>query len=255
MSLSDDEVERYARHLILREIGGAGQARLSKARVLVVGAGGLGSPAILYLAAAGVGTIGVVDPDHVSLSNLQRQIAHCTQDVGRLKAESAVERAHAINPHVRLEAHPVRLGAENAECLIAAHDLVIDGSDSFGTRFLVNDTCYRVGRTLVSGAVGQFDGQVAVYKAHLRPEGQRIHPCYRCLVPEAPEGAETCTGAGVVGALTGIIGSMQALEAIKEILGIGESLAGRLMLYDGLGSLVRTVRLPPDPACAVCGAV
>jgi molybdopterin/thiamine biosynthesis adenylyltransferase len=254
MSLSDDEVERYARHLILREIGGAGQARLSKARVLVVGAGGLGSPAILYLAAAGVGTIGIVDPDLVSLSNLQRQIAHRTQDVGRLKVESAVEHARAINPHVRLEAHPVRLGVENAVALIAAHDLVIDGSDNFATRFLVNDTCYRVGRTLVSGAVGQFDGQLAVYKAHVRPCGRRIHPCYRCLVPEAPEGSESCTGAGVVGALTGVIGSMQALEAIKEILGIGESLAGRLMLYDGLGAAVRTVRLPPDPACAVCGA-
>ena len=253
MSLSDDEIERYARHLILREIGGVGQARLSKARVLVVGAGGLGSPAILYLAAAGVGTIGIVDPDQVSLSNLQRQIAHRTQDVGRLKTVSAVERVNAINPHVRVEAYSFRIDADNAADLIAAHDLVIDGSDNFATRLLVNDTCYRVGRTLVSGAVGQFDGQLAVYKAHLRPGGRRVYPCYRCLVPEAPEGAETCTGAGVVGALTGVIGSMQALETIKEILGIGVSLAGHLLLYDGLGATVRKVRVPPDPVCEVCG--
>jgi adenylyltransferase/sulfurtransferase len=253
MKLSDDDIERYARHLILREIGGAGQVRLSQARVLIVGAGGLGSPAILYLAAAGVGTIGIVDPDQVSLSNLQRQIAHRTQDVGRLKAESAVERARAINPNVRLAGYPARLDADNAAELISAHDVVVDGSDNFATRFLVNDTCYRVGRTLVSGAVGQFDGQLSVYKAHLRPGGRRINPCYRCLVPEAPEGAESCTGAGIVGALTGVVGSMQALEAIKEILGIGESLAGRLMLFDGLGATARTVRLSPDPGCLVCG--
>lgn len=255
MSLSDDEVERYARHLILREVGGAGQARLSKARVLVVGAGGLGSPAILYLAAAGVGTIGVVDHDRVSLSNLQRQIAHRTQDIGRLKTESAAERALAINPHVRVETHAMRLAPENAMALVSAHDLVLDGSDSFATRLLVNDTCYRAGRTLVSAAVGQFDGQLAVYKAHLRPQGQRVYPCYRCLVPEAPDAGsvQTCTEAGILGALTGVVGSMQALEALKEILGIGDSLAGRLLLYDGLGATVRTVKLPPDPACALCG--
>jgi molybdopterin/thiamine biosynthesis adenylyltransferase len=253
MSLSDAEVERYARHLILREVGGAGQARLSQARVLVIGAGGLGSPAILYLAAAGVGTISIVDHDHVSLSNLQRQIAHRTQDVGRLKTESAAERALAINPHVCIETHATRFSTENAEALVGAHDIVLDGSDNFATRLLVNDTCYRVGRTMVSAAVGQFDGQLAVYKAHVRPQGQRVHPCYRCLVPEAPEGAGTCTEAGILGALTGVIGSMQALEALKEILGIGETLAGRLMLYDGLGATVRTVRLPPDPACTLCG--
>ncbi|MFN8947213.1 MAG: HesA/MoeB/ThiF family protein [Alphaproteobacteria bacterium] len=253
MSLSDEEVERYARHLILREVGGAGQARLSQARVLVIGAGGLGSPAILYLAAAGVGTIGVVDHDRVSLSNLQRQIAHRTQDVGRLKTESAAERALAINPHVRVEMHATRFSPENAEALVRPHDLVLDGSDNFATRLLVNDTCYRVGRTLVSAAVGQFDGQLAVYKAHVRPQGERVYPCYRCLVPEAPEGAATCTEAGILGALTGVLGSMQALEALKEILGIGETLAGRLLLYDGLGGTVRTVKLPPDPACRLCG--
>ena len=255
MSLTDEQVERYARHLILREVGGVGQARLGAARVLVIGAGGLGCPAILYLAAAGVGTIGVVDDDVVSLSNLQRQIAHRTRDVGRAKVESAGERAREINPHVRIEAHGVRLNAENAEALIGAYDLVLDGSDNFATRLIVNDACFRVGRTLVSAAVGQFDGQLAVYKAHVRPDGARLYPCYRCLVPGAPDpdGQPTCTEAGVLGALTGVMGSLQALEALKEIIGVGDTLAGRLMLYDGLGANLRTIRLPPDPDCALCG--
>ncbi len=255
MSLTDEQLERYARHLILREVGGVGQAKLGRARVLVVGAGGLGSPAILYLAAAGVGTIGVVDNDRVSLSNLQRQIAHRTADVGRLKTESAAERATAINPHVRIETHAVRLDADNAEALIAAHDLVLDGSDNFVTRFLVSDACHRVGRTLVSAAVGQFDGQLAVFKSHARPGGRRVYPCYRCLNPDVPPpgSVPSCTEAGILGALTGVMGSLQALEALKEILGIGDSLAGRLLLYDGLGGLIRTVTLNPDPACALCG--
>jgi len=256
MSLSDEELERYARHLILREVGGAGQAKLARARVLVIGAGGLGSPAILYLAAAGVGTIGVVDDDRVSLSNLQRQIAHRTADIGRLKTESAAEAATAINPHVRVETHPFRLTEENAPALISQYDIVLDGSDNFATRFLVNDACHRAERTLVSAAVGQFDGQLAVYKSHLRPDGQRVYPCYRCLFPEPPpEGTvPSCTEAGILGALTGVLGSMQALEALKEILSIGETMAGRLMLYDALGGLVRTVRVLPDPECTLCGA-
>lgn len=256
MSLSDEELERYARHLILREVGGTGQAKLARARVLVIGAGGLGSPAILYLAAAGVGMIGVVDNDHVSLSNLQRQIAHRTADIGRLKTESAAEAATAINPHVRVEAHPFRLTEENAQALISQYDIVLDGSDNFATRFLVNDACHHAGRTLVSAAVGQFDGQLAVYKSHLRPDGQRLYPCYRCLFPEPPpEGTvPSCTEAGILGALTGVLGSMQALEALKEILAIGETMAGRLMLYDALGGLVRTVKVLPDPECKLCGA-
>lgn len=256
MSLSDEELERYARHLILREVGGTGQAKLARARVLVIGAGGLGSPAILYLAAAGVGTIGVVDNDHVSLSNLQRQIAHRTADIGRLKTDSAAEAATAINPHVCVEAHPFRLTEDNAQALISQYDIVLDGSDNFATRFLVNDACYRAGRTLVSAAVGQFDGQLAVYKAHLRPDGQRLYPCYRCLFPAPPpEGTvPSCTEAGILGALTGVLGSMQALEALKEILSIGETMAGRLMLYDALGGLVRTVKVPPDPECRLCSA-
>ena len=255
MSLSDDELERYARHLILREVGGTGQAKLSRARVLVVGAGGLGSPAILYLAAAGVGTIGVVDDDRVSLSNLQRQIAHRTADIGRLKTESAAEAASAINPHVRIETHAVRLGEANAQALISGYDIVLDGSDNFATRFVVNDACHHAGRTLVSAAVGQFDGQLAVYKSHVRPNGQRRYPCYRCLFPEPPPPGTvpSCTEAGILGALTGVLGAMQALEALKEILSIGETLAGRLMLYDALGGLVRTVRVPPDPECRLCG--
>jgi molybdopterin/thiamine biosynthesis adenylyltransferase len=256
MSLSDDELERYARHLILREVGGTGQAKLARARVLVIGAGGLGSPAILYLAAAGVGTIGVVDNDHVSLSNLQRQIAHRTADIGRLKTESAAEAATAINPHVRVEGHPFRLTEENAQALISQYDIVLDGSDNFATRFLVNDACHHAGRTLVSAAVGQFDGQLAVYKSHLRLDGQRLYPCYRCLFPEPPPAGTvpSCTEAGILGALTGVLGSMQALEALKEILSIGETMAGRLMLYDALGGLVRTVRVLPDPECSLCGA-
>ena len=255
MSLTDDQVERYARHLILREVGGAGQKRLIDARVLIIGAGGLGSPALLYLSAAGVGTIGVVDGDHVALSNLQRQIAHTTQDVGRLKVESASDHARAINPDTHINRHATRIGAANALELVKNYDIVLDGSDNFATRFLVNDACYFAERTLVSAAVGQFDGQLAVFKAHVRPEGRRVYPCYRCLFPEAPPpgAVPSCTEAGILGALTGVMGTLQALEALKEILQIGETMAGRLTLYDGLGATFRTVRVKPDPACALCG--
>lgn len=255
MALSDDQLERYARHIILREVGGAGQARLNAARVLIVGAGGLGSPALLYLSAAGVGTIGLVDDDEVSLSNLQRQIAHRTQDVGRLKVESASESARAINPDTHINRHATRINAHNALDLVRNYDLVLDGSDNFATRFLVNDACYLAKRTLVSAAVGQFDGQLAVFKAHELVDGQRTHPCYRCLFPEAPPPGTvpSCSEAGILGALTGVMGSLQALEAIKEVLQMGESMAGRLMLYDGLSAVFRTVKLKPDPACALCG--
>ena len=250
MALSDEELERYARHIVLREVGGAGQARLRAARVLVIGAGGLGSPVILYLAAAGVGTIGVVDFDTVSLSNLQRQIAHRTTDIGRLKTESARDAAHAINPGITLEAYPVRLTGENALGLIGRYDIVADGSDNFATRFLVNDTCYFAKKTLVSAAVTEFDGQLATYKPHAGD-----HPCYRCLFPEPPPPgtAPSCSETGILGAASGVMGTLQALEVMKEIIGVGDSLAGQLLIYDALATRFRTVRVRRDPACALCG--
>jgi molybdopterin/thiamine biosynthesis adenylyltransferase len=241
---SDDEVERYARHLVLREIGGQGQQKLKAAKVLVVGAGGLGGPAALYLAAAGVGTLGLVDADHVSLSNLQRQILFSTPDVGESKTDRGAQHLAALNPEVKLVSHPFALTADNAEALIGQYDLVLDGVDDFGVRYLINAACLATGKTLVSGAIGRWTGQVAVF------HGQ---PCYRCLVPEIPPGAETCSAVGVVGALAGIIGSMMALEAIKEITGAGETLASRLFVYDGLSAEARTVRLTADPDCPACG--
>lgn len=248
MSFSETDLERYARHIVLREVGGTGQAKLKAARVLVVGAGGLGSPVILYLAAAGVGTIGIADHDAVSLSNLQRQIAHHTADIGRLKTDSARDSAHALNPHVTIETHPVRLTADNARDLISRYDIVADGSDNFATRFLIADTCHFAGKTLVSAAVSEFSGQLATFK----PEGR---PCYRCFIPEAPPAGSVrpCTEAGVLGAAAGVMGTLQALEILKEITGAGQSLAGRLLIYDALDTRFRTVVLTPDPACPLCG--
>jgi molybdopterin/thiamine biosynthesis adenylyltransferase len=252
MRLSDDELERYARHIVLREVGGTGQAKLKAARVLVVGAGGLGSPLILYLAAAGVGTIGIADDDEVSLSNLQRQIAHRTSDIGRPKTQSAADAVHAINPGVAVEMHKVRLDASNAFSLITSYDIVADGSDNFATRFLVNDTSFFAKRTLVSAAVTEFDGQLATYKAFDR---SRAYPCYRCLFPEPPPPGTvaSCSDTGVLGAAAGVMGTLQALEVIKEITGVGESMAGRLLIYDALSTRFRTVTIKPDPACALCG--
>jgi molybdopterin-synthase adenylyltransferase len=251
MALSDQELERYARHIMLREVGGVGQAKLKSARVLVVGAGGLGSPVILYLAAAGVGTIGVVDFDTVSLSNLQRQIAHRTADIGQAKTDSARRAATAINPHVAIETHAARLDAGNALDLIARYDIVADGSDNFATRFLVNDACFFAGKTLVSAAVSEFDGQLATFRAHDR-SGE--YPCYRCLFPEPPPqgAAPSCSEAGVLGAAAGVMGTLQALEVLKEITGIGESLAGKLLIYDALATRFRSVRIRPDKECALC---
>ena len=250
MALSDQELERYARHIVLREVGGVGQSKLKAARVLVIGAGGLGSPLILYLAAAGVGTLGIVDFDQVSLSNLQRQIAHRTADVGRPKTESARDAAAAINPEITLELHPVRLTAANAAELIARYDIVADGSDNFDTRFLVNDACYFAGKTLVSAAVTEFDGQLATYKAHAGDL-----PCYRCLFPEPPPPgtSPSCSETGILGAAAGVMGTLQALEVLKEILNLGESLAGRLLIYEALSTRFRTVRVRPDPQCPLCG--
>jgi molybdopterin/thiamine biosynthesis adenylyltransferase len=244
MSFSDEEIERYARHLVLREIGGPGQQALKAARVLLVGAGGLGAPAALYLAAAGVGRIGLVDPDTVSLSNLQRQVLYGVDDLGALKVGTTVRRLWEINPHVIVEPIAQRLDHGNARALVAAHDLVLDGTDDFATRFAVNAACVAEGKTLVSGAIGRWTGQVGVFAGR---------PCYRCLVPEIPPDAETCAAVGVVGALAGVIGSMMALEAVKVITHAGEPLAGRLMIYDALAAEVRTVRIGPDTHCPVCG--
>lgn len=241
---SDAEVERYARHLILSEIGGPGQQRLAAARVLIVGAGGVGGPAGLYLAAAGVGTIGLIDHDAVSLSNLQRQIQFSDADIGAPKVEATARRLKQANPHIDIETHPVRLTTENAIERVCAYDLVIDGTDDFDTRFAVNAACVAAGKPLVSGALGRWSGQVAVFTGR---------PCYRCLVPDAPPEAETCARVGVAGPLTGVIGSMAALEAIKWITGAGEPMTGRLMLYDGLAGTSRAVRIAADPECPTCG--
>lgn len=244
-------LERYARHILLREVGGAGQRKLLDSKVLVVGAGGLGSPLLLYLAAAGVGTLGIVDDDAVALSNLQRQIAHGEAGIGRPKTESAAEAVARIDPAIRVETHRVRLAPDNAMALIAPYDVVADGSDNFTTRFLVNDACYLSGKTLVSASILRFDGQLATFKAHLG-EG---HPCYRCIFPnEPPPGLiPSCAEGGVLGAVAGSMGSLQATEVLKELLGIGESLSGSLVVYDGLAATFRKIKVRPDPACALCG--
>lgn len=244
MTFSGPEVERYARHLVLREVGGPGQQALSRARVLIVGMGGLGCPAALYLAAAGVGRLGLCDPDRVSLSNLQRQVLYATADVGRPKVAAARERLAALNPHVAVDAHACALTAETAGDLVAGYDLVLDGTDDFATRFAVNAACVAVGRPLVSGALGRWTGQVGVFLGR---------PCYRCLVPEIPPEAETCAAVGVMGALAGVVGSMMAIEAIKLIAEAGQTLASRLLILDALSAEARTVAIGADPACPVCG--
>ncbi len=254
MTLTDAQIDRYARHLVLRGIGGPGQAKLLDARVLIVGAGGLGSPLALYLAAAGVGTIGLIDDDRVSLSNLQRQILHTTAGVGTLKTESAGQTLKAINPDVTVEAWPERLTPANAQDLFARYDIIADGSDSFATRFLVNDAAYFAGKTLVSAAVARFDGQLATFKAHQRPSGQRTYPCYRCLIGPLPDNpdTDTCESVGILGAVAGVLGSLQAAEVVKELLGIGTSMAGRLLIIDILHAQQRMVTLKPDPCCPLC---
>jgi molybdopterin/thiamine biosynthesis adenylyltransferase len=241
--LSTAEIERYARHIILREIGGPGQARLKAARVLVVGAGGLGAPVIQYLAAAGVGTLGIVDDDMVSLSNLQRQVIHATDTVGLPKVDSAARAVAAINPHVRVEAHPVRLGPETAPALVAAHDVVVDGSDNFSTRYLLADVCESERRPLVTAAIGTFDGTITTLMPYAQDASGRRHPGYRDLFPEPPPPGTvpTCAEAGVVGALPGILGSLQAMEVIKLVCGIGEPLVGRLLMIDALSMRVETI--------------
>jgi molybdopterin/thiamine biosynthesis adenylyltransferase len=244
MPFSDAEVERYARQLVLKEIGGQGQQALKAAKVLIVGVGGLGAPAALYLAASGVGRIGLVDADEVSLSNLQRQVLFATNDIGKPKTGAASEHLKALNPQVEIIAHPLWLNADNAADLIAGYDLVLDGTDDFETRFAVNAACVALGKPLVSGAIGRWSGQVGVF------EGR---PCYRCYLPETPPDAETCAAVGVVGALAGVIGSFMAMEAVKRVTGAGHALVGRLLVYDGLNGDVRVSRVIADPHCPVCG--
>jgi sulfur-carrier protein adenylyltransferase/sulfurtransferase len=246
--LTVDEVRRYSRHLIIPDVGMSGQKRLKNARVLCVGAGGLGSPALLYLAAAGVGTLGIVDFDVVDESNLQRQVIHGQSDVGRPKAESARDSIREINPHVNVVLHSVRLDSDNAMEIFAQYDLIVDGTDNFATRYLVNDACVLLGKPYVWGSIYRFDGQASVFWAE-------YGPCYRCLYPEPPPPGmvPSCAEGGVLGVLCGSIGSIQVNEAIKVITGIGEPLVGRLMIYDALEMSYRTVRVRKDPECAVCG--
>jgi molybdopterin/thiamine biosynthesis adenylyltransferase len=242
--LTAEELERYARHIVLPEIGGAGQQRLKRARVLVIGAGGLGAPVLEYLAAAGVGTLGVVDDDTVSLSNLQRQVIHGTDSIGRSKGESAKAAIHRINPHVTVELHDFRLTAENAPAVIAGYDIVIDGSDNFETRYAVADACERERKPLVHAAVGRFDGSLTVLKPFEADADGRQNPSYRELFPEPPPAGlvPSCAEAGILGALTGVVGTLQAMEAVKLIAGIGEPLVGRLLLYDALAARFDTIR-------------
>jgi len=252
---TDAQVERYARHILLKEVGGIGQAKLMDAKVLVVGAGGLGSPAILYLAAAGVGTIGIVDADTVDLSNLQRQVAHTTDRIGMSKVESAALTAKAINPEVEIVPINTRLDASNALEIISGYDIVADGSDNFETRFLINDACYLAKKTLVSAAILRFDGQIATYKAHVHDEDGNHGPCYRCIFREAPPPGQvaSCAEAGVLGALCGMMGSLQTTEVLKEIMGIGDSLSGSLIVVDGLAAEFRKIKVKADPGCPLCG--
>jgi adenylyltransferase/sulfurtransferase len=249
MELSDAQERRYARHLILDEIGEEGQAKLLESRVLVVGAGGLGSPALLYLAAAGIGTLGVVDDDVVELSNLQRQVLHGTDRLGASKVESAIEQLAEINPEVRVIPHRLRLDAANAVGLIGEYDLVVDGSDNFATRYAVNDACVATRRTLVAASLLRFEGQLSTFKPHAGG------PCYRCLHPAAPPlgTIPRCEEAGILGAVAGVMGTLQAAEAVKELLALGESLAGTLLIYDALGARFTRIRVAKDPDCTVCG--
>lgn len=249
MSLSSEEIERYARHIVLHGVGGPGQQKLKAARVLVIGAGGLGSPVLQYLAAAGIGTIGVVDDDEVSLSNLQRQVLHGTPDVGRPKVESAADAIARLNPHVRLVAHKFRLNAENARALVADYDLVADGSDNFETRYAVADACFYEKKPLVTAAVGAFDGSLTTLRPFETGPDGKPNPTYRCLFPEPPPAGmvPACSEAGVLGALTGILGTMMALEVIREVVGFGENLVGRLLLVDTRSMRFDTMHYAWDP--------
>ena len=249
MELSESEIQRYSRHIILQDVGGKGQLRLKRAKVLLIGAGGLGSPAGLYLAAAGIGTIGLVDGDVVDLSNLQRQIMHSTATLGKPKVESGKQTLSAINPEITVNAYHQLVDTDNIIPLISQYDIVLDGSDNFTTRFLVNDACFFAKKTLISASMFRFEGQLTAIKPH------QGYPCYRCLYPEPPPAGlvPNCQEAGVLGVLAGTMGILQASEAIKEILGIGETIADKLVIYDALEMKFRKVSRPKDPACPLCG--
>jgi molybdopterin/thiamine biosynthesis adenylyltransferase len=253
--LSADELERYARHIVLREVGGPGQAALGRARVLVIGAGGLGAPVLLYLAAAGVGTLGIVDDDVVTLSNLQRQVIHETPDIGAPKVDSAAATIHRLNPHVAVEQHRVRLDTHNALALIGRYDIIADGSDNFATRYLVSDACYFAKKPLVTAAIGTFDGTLTTIRAHERGADGKPNPTYRCLFPEPPPPGTVpaCAEAGVLGALAGVMGSMMALEVIREIVGFDEGLVGRLVMLDARAMRFETLRYAWDPENPLSG--
>ena len=244
-----EELERYARHIVLREVGGPGQQRLKAAKVLVIGAGGLGAPLLLYLAAAGVGTIGIVDDDAVALSNLQRQVIHRSEDVGVLKTESAANAIRRLNPHVEVISHVARLTPDNASDLLGPYDIVADGSDNFATRYAVSDACFHAAKPLVTAAVGTFDATLTTLRPHETGPDGRPNPTYRCLFPDAPPPGTvpSCQEAGILGALTGIVGSMMALEVIREITGFGEGLVGRLLMIDTRAMRFETVRYRWDP--------
>ena len=249
--LTEPQIRRYARHIVLAEIGGVGQSRLIAARVLVVGAGGLGAPLLQYLAAAGIGTLGVIDHDRVDLSNLQRQVIHRTTDIGVSKVESARRALLDINPEVEVVAHDERLTADNARRIVGGYDIVADGSDNFATRYLLNDVCYHLKKILVSAAILRFDGQISTYKAW---QGAG-HPCLRCIFPAAPseDAVPSCAQAGVLGALAGTLGALQASEVVKEILGIGRSLSGRLVMYDALAASFDEMAIAKRADCPTCG--
>ncbi len=254
LHFSEAEIQRYARHILLADVGGTGQARLRDASVLIVGAGGLGSPLALYLAAAGVGTIGIADHDLVELSNLQRQVAHTEARVGTPKAASAAAAMAALNPLVRVHAHDLRVDRDNVSALIARYDIVCDGTDNFPARFLLADAAWHAGKTLISAAVLRYEGQLSTFRPGAGADGTP-NPCYRCLTPAPPPPGlvPSCAEAGVLGPVTGVMGTLQATEVLKELLGIGEGLAGRLLIWDALAVRFRTVRLPADPACPCCG--
>ena len=253
--LGPEELERYARHIVLREVGGPGQARLRQARVLVIGAGGLGAPALLYLAAAGVGTLGVIDDDTVALSNLQRQVIHGTPDIGTPKVDSAAAAIQRLNPHVTVETFPQRLDAGNALELIGRYDTVADGSDNFATRYLVSDACFLARKPLVTGAVGIFDGTLTTIRAHERAADGMPNPTYRCLFPEPPPPGTVpaCAEAGILGALTGVVGSLMALEVRRAIVGFGEGLIGRLLMVDARSMRFETLDYAWDPGNPLSG--
>jgi adenylyltransferase/sulfurtransferase len=255
MALSPEEIERYKRHLVLREVGGQGQQKIAAARVLVIGAGGLGSPVLMYLAAAGVGTIGIVDDDRVSLDNLQRQIVHDTAHVGAAKVESARTSIARLNPHVRVEAHDLRIDHSNALAMVSRYDIVADGSDNFATRYLASDACYLARKPLVFAAVGPFDGYVTTLKPHETGPDGKPYPSYRCIFPEAPPPGTVanCAEVGVLGAAVGVMGTLQATEVLKEIVGFGDSLAGRLLIFDARSARFNEITIAWDPSNPLSG--